>query len=348
MRHPNAPPFAEVPPLDVYAQESGNSAYFAATEAAEAAEEDAPVFATLADLLKRPELLQPPECVVPRLAYRGRLVLLAGPDKSGKSTLASHAAAAVSRRSSFLGEPVKTRNGRVLLCGLEEAVGDAVIRFSELNADPNRVQLVVMAPPDLLFQVDKLLTDWPADLVVIDSLAEYARITNSTGVPEDGDSAGWASIVRPLVALARKHDTAVLLLHHVRRSDGQYRGSSEIAAAVDALLELSPPGSDEDPAVRKLKGRGRWKVEPFSVALRDGVYTIDGGGELSLDARIILHVENNRGASKRQLREAVPGRNATIDARVRQLIASGAIVNRGAGDRWALYPPSEDPTLEGL
>ena len=69
-------------------------------------EEEPVVFASMAELQARPELLAPPECVIPHFAYRGRLVILAGPDKSGKSTIMAHAMAALSRGTRFLGEEV--------------------------------------------------------------------------------------------------------------------------------------------------------------------------------------------------------------------------------------------------
>lgn len=300
---------------------------------------EAPTFATLGDLLERPELLAPPECVVPRLGYRGRLVVLAGPDKSGKSTLMGHAIAAVSRRGRFLDGRTHTQQGRALLVGLEEAVGDAVRRLSEARADPRRVSLVVAPRRDLLTRIEALLSEWTSDLVVVDSLQEYARVTLGA-VPDDGDSSGWASVVRPLAGLARTRDVALVVLHHVRRSDGQYRGSSEIAAAADALLELSPPKPGEDPTVRRIRGRGRWAIEPFEVALREGTYQLAGGAELSVDARVLLFIESNPGASKNAIRTGVGGRGKTVDSAVDRLLARGALEDRATGRGSALYLPS--------
>jgi hypothetical protein len=300
--------------------------------------DEPPTYATLADLLARPEILKPPECVVPRLAYRGRLVLLAGPDKSGKSTLLSHATAALSRMAPFLGGAVGARSGRVVWMGLEEAVGDAVRRLADLEADPTRVQLVIYAPRDLLDRTRALLAEWPADLLVIDSLTEYAR-TACGSIPDDGDNAGWAAVVRPLVAVAREHDIAVVVLHHVRRSDGQFRGAGEIAAAADALLELVPPAAGEDPGMRRIRGRGRWPVEPFAVALRDGRYELAGGSELSVDARVLLHIEAAPGTSKTATRKAVGGRAAAVDAAINRLLDRGAIEDSANG-RPGLWPAS--------
>lgn len=60
---------------------------------------------TLEELARRPELLAPPEAVVPRLAWEGRLTLLAAREKTGKSTLVRSAIAAKVTGRDFLGEP---------------------------------------------------------------------------------------------------------------------------------------------------------------------------------------------------------------------------------------------------
>jgi hypothetical protein len=303
-------------------------------------------FATLEELQRNPDLLEPPECVLPRLAYRGRLSILAGPDKSGKSTLARHGTAALTRSRPFLGEPVGARHGRAVHLGLEEAVGDQVISLTELGATAGNVQLVVMAAPDLLGKVGALLEEWPADLVIVDSLQEYARVTGS--IPDDGDAAGWATVVRPLVALARRFDVAVLILHHVRKSDGQYRGSTEIAAAADCLLELIPPGSSDPQNVRRIRGRARWPVEPFTVELSEGEYRMGGTGELSTEARVLIFVENNPRCSKRAVRGGVGGRAAAVDAALSTLVSRGAVENVGTGDRPAYVSAALQPGLEGV
>lgn len=308
----------------------------------DAAESEPRVFATLAELLTRPELLQPPECVLPRIAYRGRTVALCGPDKAGKSTLMAHGEVAVANNSWFLNQHVNARTGRVVHVGLEEALGDAVRRLAELGAEPENIQLVLMSPPDLLLRIRQLLADWPADLLVIDSLTEYARVACG-GVPDDGDSAGWSAVVRPLVSLARERDVALVLIHHVRRSDGQYRGSSEIAAAVDALLEITTAPGGEEPNVRKIRGRGRWNIEPFAVALRDDRYELVGGAELSVDARVLLHVERSPGTSKSATRRAVGGRASAVDAAINRLLERGALQQPSAG---GLFPASGQLEVE--
>src|SRR5690606_5687422 len=217
-----------------------------------------------------------------------------------------------------------------------------------LDADPDRIQVMVMAPPDLLARTADLLGTWPADIVVIDSLVEYARVACG-GVPDDGDSAGWAAVVRPLVALARAHDVAVIIIHHVRRSDGQYRGSSEIAAAVDCIVEMVMPGDGEDPTVRRLRGRARWPVRPCRIRWSGGRYEIvPDGAEItvSVDARVLAYVTAHPGCSERAVREAVGGRYEAVRAAVSRLIEVDAIERRGSGRYTGLYPATGQTEME--
>ena len=291
---------------------------------------DLPPLATLAELRRRPQLLEPPEAVVPRLAWRARVVLLCGPDKSGKSTLLAHAAAALSRRTPFLGEA--TSGCKVVWCGLEEALGETTQRFLALGANAQNVRVVSQSLPDIDAKIRSSLREEPADLVVIDSLMEWARVT-SEAVPADGDNAGWAAIIRPLARLAHSFNVALVVLHHVRRSDGQYRGASEIAAAVDAILELSTSAAGGG-TVRKISGRGRGglNLEPFSVALRDGCYGLHdpfGGTDLPLEVRVPAYIAQNPGTSKRGLRKAIGGNAGKVDAALQKLVEDGIVVHRG-------------------
>lgn len=273
-------------------------------------------------LLDRPELLEEPEVAFPRLAYRGHTTLVVGPDKSGKSTLFRHVVAAKTRGSAMLGEPV-TR-GSAVWCGLEESLGGAVRGFRELDADPDRLRILALQPPSVLASVDSLLAAHPADILVVDSLAEYARVTLGRA-PEDGDSSGWGAVIRPLVEVGRRHDVAISLIHHARRSDGQYRGSGEIAAAVDCLWEMAAPNQGEDPTLRRFRGRARWPVEDWSLRMEDGRYVLGAGGPLSLDARVLADLGENPGTSRSASHERLGGRRKTFWATVERLVSTGAV-----------------------
>ncbi len=292
-------------------------------------------FPLLRDLLANPELLRAPEAVLPRCAYRGRAAGLIGPDKSGKSSIAGHGVAALTTGGRWLGEPLAT--GRAIVAALDEALGDTIARLDDAGAHPDRVRVLAIRPPDLLEALESVLRIQPADLVVVDSLAEWARLTLGQA-PEDGDSSGWGSVVRPLVQLSRDYDVALLLLHHPRRSDGQYRGSGEIAAALDCLLEMSMPRAGEDSTLRRFRARARWPVDDWSLRLEGGRYVLAGGGELSIETRILLHVEAHPGATTTEIRQNVTGRAKAIADALERLEGRGAVQDLGSGGRHEWWP----------
>ena len=293
-------------------------------------DEDAPerYFPLLRDLLDSPELLKPPEEILPRLAWRGRATLLTGPEKGGKSTLAGQGVWACTTSGRLLGERVKL--GTAVVAAPDEAIGDTVRRLHELGASPERVRVLALRPPDLLGTLDVLLREHTADLAVIDSLAEWARLTLGQA-PDDGDTAGWGSVVRPLVRLSRDHDCGLLALHHPRRSDGKYRGSGEIGAAFDALLEMSLPRQGEDPTLRRFQCRARWTIEDFAVRMEEGRYVFGGSGPVSPDARIVIDTATHPGTSRNAQHGRLGGRKATYLSAVIRLVDSGGMVDRAGG-----------------
>ena len=291
-------------------------------------------FPLLSELLANPELLEPPAPVIPRLAWRGRTTGLIAPDKSGKSTLGGHAVAALTRPVKFLdGRPDR---GTAVVAAPDEAVGDTVRRLHEVGADPARVRVLRTQPPSLLAGLNDLLGAHPADLVVVDSLAEWARLTMGTA-PEDGDSSGWGAVVRPLVQLSRDHECAVLLLHHPRRSDGQYRGSGEIAAALDCLLEMTMPQSGENPTLRRIRGRARWPVEDFAIELREHAFVLTTGGEVPLETRVLMDTRANPGTSRTAQYKRLGGRKQAHVTAVNRLLDQEFLYDRNG----KLFVPSD-------
>jgi hypothetical protein len=302
---------------------------------------EGPAFLTLEELMERPELLRAPRAVVPHLAYEGRAMLLAGPDKSGKSTLAAQAAASKTRGIDFLGQP--TSPGRVLVIAPDESLGDTVRRLADFRADPGRVKMLTRPTPGLLEELEAIIREWQPDLIIIDSLQAVARQVLGEA-PQSGDASAWSEIVRPLADIAHAHGVAILILHHVRKSDGEARDSSEILAAVDGTLTMRLPRSGEDPRSRRIDGRARWPVDPFRVVFRgEGAEAryelVDGQVKLSLDERLHLYVQDNPGATRTQVRNGVTGRTEQISAAIDRLIKKGELQERREGRRFALYVP---------
>ena len=273
---------------------------------------------TLATLLDRPELQQEPEELVPRLIWRGRHTLLAGLAKFGKSTIVTQGVAAATRAAPFL--DAKTEYCRVVWCGVDEALGDTVRRLLSFEPRPDRVRLLIAPPTDLMGSLERVLDAEPTDLVVVDSLIEWTRRTVKE-MPSDGDSAGWASVIRPLTALAHERDIGLLTIHHSRRSDGRYRSSGEIAAGVDWIYDML--GVRGNQSLRRFEGVGRWGAQRWIAGFEDGTYEFGGKAPEDLDRAhraqelvpaIRAFVEGHPDCSKNAITRGVPGDNRAVEA----------------------------------
>ncbi|HEY7823562.1 MAG TPA: AAA family ATPase, partial [Acidimicrobiia bacterium] len=289
------------------------------------AERELPLFVSLAELKKHPELLQPPKVVVPRLAWKGRTTGLVGGDKSGKSTLMGHAVSCVTRGVTFLGEPCEA--GDVLIVAPDEAVGDTVQRLIKWEADETRVRLLTSQPQRLIDRLREEMDQRPPAFLLIDSLAEWSRLVEGRA-PDDGDAAGWGAVIRPLVQLSRDYSCATVLLHHSRRSDGQFRGSGEIAAALDCLIEMRPGGAEEDPTTRKFSGRARWPIEPFELRMVGDEYVIGDQLVLSLETRIMMDLSVAGPSSRNAQLKRIGGRKDTYLTTVYELLERGELFEK--------------------
>jgi hypothetical protein len=295
----------------------------------------------LSTILADPAALEPPAVVVPRLAWRGRTTLLAAREKAGKSTMATAAAAAVTRKALWLGDP--TPRGVVLWVALEEHVSDVASRLNEWKADAERVYVIdslggVDDPMDALHRETSIVAP---TLLVVDTLSAFVDAIGSR--PDPGSSTAWTPIMTGLTRIARDTDAAVLIVHHARRSDGAYRDSSAIGAGVDAIVEMAD-GQDAD--VRALRIRARWREGDYSVRLVGTEYKF-ASGELSLDARVLLHVKGHPGCSQREVRDGVGSRTRDVVAAVRRLLDSGALEDRGTEAGMRLYLSEKSVSQSG-
>jgi hypothetical protein len=281
----------------------------------------------LDEILKDPKALEPPEALIPRLVYRGRITMLAGREKDGKSTLASAAVAKASQGAHFLGE--RTKSATTLWLGLEENIADVARRFMGFGADPSRIHIAEALPAGVA-NLAKLVEQTEADIVVADTLAALAE-----GHIEDASSSSqWTPIMTALRLVAREYDAGLLLDHHARKSDGRYRDSSAIGAGVDLILEMGP--SLDDPTVRKIQARGRWHVGDFAVRFDGQEYNLLTG-ELTTDAKVLVWVQGNPGCGLKHIRDGIGGRGSVVDAAVARLVDQRVIEDRGNGRKHSYF-----------
>jgi hypothetical protein len=282
-----------------------------------------PVWRSLREYKEHPELLQPPEEIVPNLAWRGRVTLLAAWEKFGKSTFATDSAAVLSR----------AEGARVLWVNLEEAPFDVVTRFDCAGADLDGV-IVSEHLPARLADLTAKIEEVKPDLVVIDTLGAWGAVR----VTDWNSAAQVTPVMMELVALARRHSLALVILHHGKKTDGTYRDSTAIGASVDVIIEMF--GDVKDDHVRHFKPRGRWPIGPFSMRF-NGTHYEPVAGEVSIHERVYEFIVSHPRCSKRAIRENVPGRTSTKDEAIERLIRDRRIEDRG-GTNGAQYVATID------
>ena len=200
---------------------------------------------TLGRWLRDPAALRVPVVCLPHLVANGRVTLLSGREKIGKSTLLGGAVAQASRGDSVLGVPL---DGPVttLWYALDEHPSDAVTRFSDLGADPDRV--IINAEPrsmeDLLTHLARDIAAFPlVKVVVIDTLSRVLAMS----CVDPNSSREVEPVLAQLVDFFHRHDLAAILLYHTGKAGKEYRGSTAIGATVDDILTLRKRGApDED------------------------------------------------------------------------------------------------------
>lgn len=200
---------------------------------------------TLGELITRPHTEVP--CLLKPLLPRQALVVLAGASDTGKSSILRQLALAVATGApTFLGFPLTVQYQRAICVSTEdgdEAVGPMLkmqLHGQELAPDAHdRLRFLFEVEPDKLpQQLDQMLTDCPADLVVLDALGDLY-----------GGNLNASNDVRHFLTqysnLAQKHGCLVLFMHHTgKRTDERepskhnLLGSQGLEAKMRVAFEL--------------------------------------------------------------------------------------------------------------
>jgi hypothetical protein len=287
----------------------------------------------LREWLEDPEILRPPNVVIPHLAVEGRTTLLSGREKIGKSTLAAGALSAASRGDEVFGvqlvNPVTS-----LWYALDEPVADAVRRFDVLGANVDRITL--NAAPRT---VSELLTALTLDLatfasvgvVVVDTLS---RILAGSGV-DPNSSREVEPVIANLVEVFHRHNVAAILLYHTGKAGREYRGSTAIGATVDEVLTLRRRGQsddddfDEDSADdgrRLLVQDGRNLRGRIHLTCRDGMYRLYDEAYPPRDRIVQALRDNGTVAGRGELTKLAGVRKAAGLSAIAGLIGEGVII----------------------
>jgi hypothetical protein len=190
--------------------------------------------------------MAPPRVLAP-LAVAGRVTLLVGPPKAGKSTTVAGVVAEASRAGV-----------RCAIITLDEPIGDTLRRLVRFGA----ALMAIYVDDEVSENLTHELIDLDIHLVVVDHLHKIAEQDPDVSAGSQGDPVIWARIMSPFSDLARAHDFAVLLLDQSRRADGRWSGSAQKGGAVDIIAELQ----ERDGALETVP-RGRVPLPPLRIEL---------------------------------------------------------------------------------
>jgi RecA/RadA recombinase len=157
-----------------------------------------------------------PPALIPGLLPRNEVVLLAGDSGEGKSPLVVQLMLCVASGTPFLNIPVQA--GKVLYVDYEN--GDQLLEFEEsvmqalsLNKLPEQ-NYSVIEMPESSDKLEKEIASYKPDLVIIDTLRQYAPASSSK------NELGSSEIGR-LRKMARKYSSTIIILHHLRKPGEQ-------------------------------------------------------------------------------------------------------------------------------
>ncbi|MDJ1168925.1 AAA family ATPase [Roseofilum sp. BLCC_M154] len=180
--------------------------------------------------------------LVPGLLPNGEMVVLAALAKVGKTLLAADLAHAVVSGGEFMGERV--RQGKVLVICSDQSDRSTVIRLklrgtSDIDGIDDRFRFMNYLDVGDLSELERVLSEFRPDLVVIDSLTSISQNSNVS----EYDPA----IVKPLIVmrdLIQSYGASSILIHHEGKSRdhvgiSKISGSARIPSIAFSVWQLS-------------------------------------------------------------------------------------------------------------
>jgi hypothetical protein len=273
--------------------------------------------------------------VVDGILPAGGMSLLVAKPKVGKTTLAFNLAVSVSRGDDFLTRT--TTQGAVVYLALEEKRSEIKRKLSAAGiADESLFFHFGSAPIDAMTQVEPLIMETQAKLLIIDVLQKFCRLRDLN------DYAIVTNALEPLMAAARKQNCHILLTHHAGKADrpdgDDILGSTGLLGGVDTsihikkrdrrrtLFTIQRYGDDVPETVINLKADGRLEA----IGSREHVEVED-----TLPA--ILRAVDEGGLTEKEVWEKVEKKHDIVSKGIRLLVERKILKRSGSGKRGNPY-----------
>lgn len=216
-------------------------------------------FVDVLDLTASPA--KPPP-VLSGLAWSGRVSVLSGAPKAGKSTVLAQAIGCRLSGEAFAGESVAPRGPIALVT--EEPLEMLAQRLRLYGVgDGHKGAVYVASPAQGVERLLDALHRSEPEVVIIDSFASWAV---AGGCESLSDPAVMRRVMDTFRSLSEE-GAGVLVVHHARRSDGELADSRDIAASVDMIVTFEAVDPDSNRCaprasdLRRLSYTGRWPTE---------------------------------------------------------------------------------------
>lgn len=295
--------------------------------------------------------------VIDRLLYNG-LTIFAGKSKIGKSFVALQLALAVAMASPALGQRTVMRPGGVIYYMLEMGENRTSSRLRQLLASEDitlqNIDFVWECLPMSrggMEQLGMLIEGKKPSLVIIDTFTAFAQ--GKQGSPSGDILREQYSEIDKLRKLAEAHDTAILLVHHTRKSGAfdtgaegvdMVAGSRGVTAACDSVWILRK--QQDESFVLDIVGRD---VEEQCLAMkleREPVgWKIIGDAESvrqsSEDAEVLAIIASEGNATAAKIGSLLRMQRQKTEAVLARLHRDGMIGKRHTGSYYATVEDSQ-------
>jgi len=261
----------------------------------------------------------------------GGMSLCVAKPKVGKTTLALNLAVAVARGTEFLGR--KVTQGPVVYLALEEKKAEVKKKLKALGIEDELINFHFgSAPQEAMKQVEALIKETGAKLLVIDILQKFCRLRDLN------DYAAVTNALEPLMAAARKQGCHIMLTHHAGKADREdgddILGSTGLLGGVDTSIHIK----------KREKRRCLFTIQRYGDDVDETVIDLRKDGSLEAKGSrqeveieetkpLILAVVETEWLAKTEIYERIK-KDKTIVSKAVDLLVENSQINRtGSGKR---------------
>lgn len=253
-----------------------------------------------------------------------------GIGKGGKTTLLTHAAAAIVAGIPFLEREVL--HGPVLWLDLEQHWTLTAQNFERARAFGHAHAVhIYNGPAPKLPDVRATVRAIGAVAVVVDSLSKLLAFQ------DENDAAEVTRKVTRVLDIARETNAAFIAIHHDRKREGDQgramRGSSAFLAATDMAIALKAVGGDQDRS-RRLECVSRYPdaITTLCARLTDDGYVAEGEREPASTDRVLDALGDETLTALELATRLGITRQATA-RRLKPLVAAGKLIQQRDGTK---------------